>query len=169
MSNPSSPSFLLHRKLTPVTLTAPGEMAISNVQFSVLAAAAGVGVHVFYFRHGEHHQQALLYLRLLGYAVPIMLYPVSVAAGWPLYSIFKILMQAEASFLISLLLSLTVYRLSPFHRLASFPGPVTWRWSKFAQVFANRHLRGFEALDELHRKYGDYVRTGTSLQLTPLI
>ncbi|KLO18216.1 high nitrogen upregulated cytochrome P450 monooxygenase 1 [Schizopora paradoxa] len=59
-----------------------------------------------------------------------------------------------------LALSIISYRLSPFHRLHSFPGPLICRvtnlWIAYI-AFTGRH---HQYLSELHRKYGDFVRVG---------
>ena len=67
-----------------------------------------------------------------------------------------------AAYLATLLVSIVLYRVSPFHPLAQYPGP-TWRKVSmlvpaYQSVSGNRHKQ----IDELHRKYGDVVRTGTS-------
>lgn len=59
------------------------------------------------------------------------------------------------------LASVTVgYRLSPWHPLASYPGPVLWRISSvyltYISFMGRRHL----ILDKLHVKYGPFLRIG---------
>lgn len=58
--------------------------------------------------------------------------------------------------------SMTVYRLF-FHRLRPFPGPWGAKLSRFytVGVVKNSGIRYHLKLEELHRKYGDFVRTGT--------
>jgi hypothetical protein len=135
-------------------------MPSSQSQFLILSAALGVGSHIFYFRSGEHHRQGMLYFLLIVAAAPALTALIALSAGVLWLAAVKVALKLELVFLLSLSLSSTLYRLSPFHRLASFPGPLAWRWTKLAQSFANRHLKGFEELDKLHRKYGDYVRIG---------
>jgi len=52
------------------------------------------------------------------------------------------------------------YRLSPFHPLARFPGPILYKVStlRLGLLTASGH-RSF-AIRELHKRYGDFVRTG---------
>ena len=54
----------------------------------------------------------------------------------------------------------TVYRLSPFHPLSSYPGPVITRvtrlWTAYMMVTGNLH----RFIHELHERYGDVVRVG---------
>lgn len=59
------------------------------------------------------------------------------------------------------LASVTIgYRLSPWHPLASYPGPVLWRISSvyltYISFMGRRHL----ILDKLHAKYGPFLRIG---------
>ncbi|EIW57876.1 cytochrome P450 [Trametes versicolor FP-101664 SS1] len=59
------------------------------------------------------------------------------------------------------LASVTVgYRLSPWHPLASYPGPMLWRISSvyltYISFMGRRHL----ILDKLHAKYGPFLRIG---------
>ena len=56
--------------------------------------------------------------------------------------------------------SILVYRISPWHPLAKYPGPLLCKLTKF--YFAYWALDGKQYLYyfELHRKYGDVVRVG---------
>ncbi|KAI0046882.1 cytochrome P450 [Auriscalpium vulgare] len=53
-----------------------------------------------------------------------------------------------------------LYRLSPFHPLAGYPGPRAWWissvWLSYVSYMGRRHL----ILDELHKQYGPYLRIG---------
>lgn len=135
-------------------------MPSSQSQLLIPPAALGVGSHAFYFRSGEHHRKGLLYFQVIVAAVPALIALIALSTGVLWLVAVKVALKLELVFLLSLWLSSTLYRLSPFHRLASFPGPLACRWTKLAQSFANRNLKGFQELDKLHRKYGDYVRIG---------
>ena len=68
------------------------------------------------------------------------------------------------------LVSVTVaYRLSPWHPLASYPGPLISRisslWITFVSFRGRRHL----VIHDLHKRYGSFVRIGTCLCLSCLI
>jgi hypothetical protein len=60
----------------------------------------------------------------------------------------------------TLFASICVYRLSPFHPLAKFPGPFLARLSRLHQLAINS--KGLDHLHyiDLHARYGDIVRTG---------
>lgn len=68
------------------------------------------------------------------------------------------------SYCASLFTSIAVYRLF-FHRLtyAGFPGPIPARLSKLWHVWACRTSQNHLVLADLHRKYGDFIRTGRSV------
>lgn len=73
------------------------------------------------------------------------------------------------SFTFGLGISIVTYRLF-FHRLHSFPGPWGAKVSRFylaARIF--RSLQYHIVLDDWHRRYGDFVRTGMSFVSTKII
>ncbi|KAJ7454733.1 cytochrome P450 [Mycena latifolia] len=65
-----------------------------------------------------------------------------------------------AVYISSLVISIIVYRLSPFHSLAKYPGPMLCKVSKL--WFAGIAMKGKQHLyySELHRRFGDVVRIG---------
>ena len=90
------------------------------------------------------------------------------------------LLRTYATFYATLALSVIFYRLSPFHPLARYPGPVLARVSKLWFVSVRRSAPKYSMLIlclpkaylgwrgrqhvhymNLHKKYGDVVRVGT--------
>ncbi|KAF7377746.1 hypothetical protein MSAN_00197600 [Mycena sanguinolenta] len=73
---------------------------------------------------------------------------------------FSRLFYTYVVFLGSLSLSIVAYRLSPFHPLARYPGPVIAKVTKLWSTW--KTAQGYKYLwhKELHDKYGPYVRTG---------
>lgn len=68
-----------------------------------------------------------------------------------------------ASFNTGLTLSIAVYRLF-FHPLRRFPGPVGARLSRFYTVkLAAKNVQYNLEVAKMHEKYGDFIRTGTTL------
>ena len=59
-----------------------------------------------------------------------------------------------------LLVSIVGYRLSPFHPLGKFPGPYIARVSKVWDVYITLQGKRHIYYQQLHEKYGDYVRVG---------
>ncbi|KAH8917937.1 cytochrome P450 [Atractiella rhizophila] len=79
--------------------------------------------------------------------------PLRVAVFWSTLSL--------AIHFLSLSISITLYRLSTFHPLASFPGPVSLKLSKFASYPWSFRGEGHRYVWKLHQKYASpYVRIG---------
>ena len=79
-----------------------------------------------------------------------------------------VLLTALPSFSVfyaTLIASIVIYRLSPFHPLAKFPGPrmarISQAWAMVTFSKGKRH----QSFKELHEKYGDYVRIGKLFHL----
>ncbi|KAI5119310.1 hypothetical protein M0805_004554 [Coniferiporia weirii] len=65
-----------------------------------------------------------------------------------------------STFYVSLLTSIAIYRVSPWHPLAKYPGPILAKLTKFwiiAVILKGDQLR---VIADLHKKHGPYVRTG---------
>ncbi|EJD05634.1 high nitrogen upregulated cytochrome P450 monooxygenase 2 [Fomitiporia mediterranea MF3/22] len=64
------------------------------------------------------------------------------------------------TFYSSLLASIACYRLSPWHPLAKYPGPILAKLSKFWIIYIILKGDQLRVVTELHKKYGPYVRLG---------
>lgn len=137
-------------------------MAFSLPELGPLALAAallGVASHLTYFIRGEHDFYARTYimtwiiLQTTGFAVLNILLDLTVLQSLSTLSV------VSASFLASLFTSITIYRLA-FHRLNKFPGPLSWKLTKWTHAIKNADALGYLHLDQLHQKYGPIVRTG---------
>jgi hypothetical protein len=64
--------------------------------------------------------------------------------------------------------SILVYRVSPWHPLAKYPGPLLCKLTKFYLAYLCLDGKQYLYYDELHRKYGDVVRIGQSYILHTL-
>ncbi|KZP24070.1 high nitrogen upregulated cytochrome P450 monooxygenase 2 [Athelia psychrophila] len=60
----------------------------------------------------------------------------------------------------SLVASVVIYRLGPFHPLAKYPGPMTGKLSKLWMSYVATTGRQHIYYNSLHHKYGDIVRIG---------
>ncbi|KAM5536552.1 hypothetical protein V8D89_009829 [Ganoderma adspersum] len=81
----------------------------------------------------------------------------SAGVGWPTVSE---LVFSCASYLGVLSMSVVAYRLSPFHPLREYPGPVRCRTSMFWHVARTMNGKQMVYLRALHDAYGDVVRIG---------
>lgn len=72
----------------------------------------------------------------------------------------KNLAISATSFALTLTTSILIYR-AFFHRLRKFPGPFAARLTKLWSVYnSSKNLQYHFVLDDVHKKYGDVVRTG---------
>ncbi|KAG5790880.1 hypothetical protein H9Q69_010075 [Fusarium xylarioides] len=124
-----------------------------------LSLFTGVLSYAAYFFHGEHHMYALGYIQ----AHTILF----VSSVFILYRLGSTLVEAllqtlvyDGFFLAGLFGSLLVYR-AFFNPLNVFPGPFVARIATFWISFRIKRLRIYKTLEELHGKYGHFVRIGT--------
>ncbi|KAJ6460899.1 high nitrogen upregulated cytochrome P450 monooxygenase 2 [Mycena sanguinolenta] len=116
----------------------------------VWCAALGLVNHYFFHKYEPSSAN-----------IPLLLLPVQpVALLVLLGKSFSRLFYTYVVFLGSLSLSIIVYRLSPFHPLAQYPGPAIAKVTKLWSFW--KTAQGYKYLwhKELHDKYGPYVRTG---------
>lgn len=74
----------------------------------------------------------------------------------PLFPLFFVVAAASSACVCTVL-----YRLSPLHPLASYPGPRIWWISNLKLVHVSLTGRRHLVIDELHAKHGPYVRIGS--------
>ncbi|KJZ69727.1 hypothetical protein HIM_10896 [Hirsutella minnesotensis 3608] len=129
---------------------------------SCLSALLGVGSHAVYFIKGEHHLYATLYAQLLLLG-PCALVSVLVFSGdQPTRAVCFSLLSNGLCYLVGLFTSILTYRLV-LHPLRSYPGPLGARISDlwFSSQIAPKR-RAFETIQQLHQRYGPFVRIGPS-------
>lgn len=124
-----------------------------------MAAAGGIASHLCFFIYGEHHMKAPILFRLYIVLFSALLYAEIAVKNQNAYLGTKEAFEIFAAYTLSLLTSIFVYR-KLFHRLSHFPGPfmasVTKLWQTTKTLDSQNHI----LLDSLHKKYGDFVRTG---------
>ncbi|KAG2414635.1 hypothetical protein HFD88_003826 [Aspergillus terreus] len=126
-----------------------------------IAFVSGVVTHIFYFRKGEHHLYPFRYLytyvglSLTGAAL------LHYDAEAPVIDATRQSISLICIHLLGLYSSLLVYRLF-LHPLRRFPGPFGARISGFWMPMNIRYQPPYQLLEDLHRKYGDFVRIGPS-------
>ncbi|KAL0954589.1 hypothetical protein HGRIS_003549 [Hohenbuehelia grisea] len=69
-------------------------------------------------------------------------------------------LQFICVYVMTLVLSVSTYRLSPFHPLAQYPGPVLCKLSKLWMMYISSQGKQHIYYQALHRRYGDVVRIG---------
>lgn len=65
-----------------------------------------------------------------------------------------------ASYWLLIILYTILYRLSPFHPLAKYPGPLLARVSKFYTMYYSIIGETHRKIRSLHEQYGEVVRIG---------
>jgi hypothetical protein len=100
---------------------------------------------------------------LRGFAALLFLIPVAISfASRPesLLAFLDTFARAVPVYWASLAVSVATYRLSPFHPLASYPGPLLARvsrlWALRVVLGGKQHL----VSHQIFERYGDVVRTG---------
>lgn len=132
--------------------------------------ALGASLHLLLLRHGEWDlvklplvATALAAPALLGLSLGLLSAGPHPDRWWPAARYALALAGTAAA---GLYASMLAYRVSPFHRLYRFPGPVAARLSNF--YVAGRALwthQEYRVLQELHETYGDVVRIGMYIGL----
>ena len=134
----------------------------SLVNVSLVSAAFGVLAHLGVFIHGEWHMQASFVFGLHIF-LAISLYALSLYVQQDYWASLSGPLVIISSYAVGLFSSIIAYRLSPWHRLANFPGPRMARVSKFWHAWQCRDARNHELMLRMRREYGDFVRIGMGL------
>lgn len=133
---------------------------LTTSQLCCYAAATGLFSHLSYFIHGEHHLKAPILFRIAILGPFLLSLGLLKFASLEAVQAGTVTAYLTVSYHAGLWISIILYRVL-FHRLGRFPGPfmakVTklWNVSKIASRSDN-----FKFLDDLHREYGEFVRTG---------
>jgi hypothetical protein len=123
------------------------------------ALAAGIASHLFYFKPYEHHLYPLRYVQAFLFAIATISFGRSQVYETTIAAQVAPTLSLAAIWLAGVFSSLAIYRLF-FNPLNKIPGPYFARLSKFNTVFRNSKLDGHHQLQQLHQKYGKFVRIG---------
>ncbi|KAL1938654.1 hypothetical protein VTO73DRAFT_11469 [Trametes versicolor] len=115
--------------------------------------SAGLGAHQVFKRFEPDNLAAQLALLI----IPPTLFSVVLHSHAPFLAA---ILYAFCIYLSTLVFSVVVYRLSPFHPLASYPGPLYLKVSKLSLIWIASRGNQHKFIKRLHEKYGDVVRTG---------
>lgn len=135
-----------------------------DIRLVLTSLIVGVGLHVLFFRRGEWHLWAL-HFKLFHLVLILLISTLGVRSAYPQNDWSQSVSTAcllVGSVLSGILSSMLVYR-AFFHRLTrhGFSGPFVARLSQLYQTgLASKNLRLCDEVEALHKKYGDFVRTG---------
>ncbi|PIL26706.1 cytochrome P450 [Ganoderma sinense ZZ0214-1] len=126
----------------------------SNSPAFGIAVALGLAAHQVFRKYETYNigvHAAILF------APPVLL---TLLADSAQPTLLRALLANFATYLTTLVISVLVYRVSPIHPLARYPGPLGCKISKF--WLATRCISGFQHhyIKSLHEQYGDVVRIG---------
>ncbi|KIK98681.1 hypothetical protein PAXRUDRAFT_31013 [Paxillus rubicundulus Ve08.2h10] len=121
---------------------------------SILIVTAGFACHVVFGRYEP--VKPLSHMTLLVFVPGILTTTVSSSFS----STVRALAFTYLLYYTTILTSILAYRLSPFHPLAEYPGPIPCRISKFWMAWISLDGKQHKYYSKLHQKYGDIVRVG---------
>jgi hypothetical protein len=124
--------------------------------------------------HNTTNQGSHLYFRYLeprsAQSLTTLLFLVPALLSVPIFHCirrpFAAVLLAFTAYPVLLIFFTLAYRLSPFHPLASYPGPVIAKLSKWWGAYVSVRGDPHRYLKNLHDRYGDIVRVGQRALLT---
>ncbi|KAG1781607.1 cytochrome P450 [Suillus placidus] len=120
----------------------------------LVVVAAGLLCHFIFKRHEPTSPLSHLGLLVLVPAILTTLFLHSASTFKRTFGCVYLLYYS------TVLVSVIVYRLSPWHPLARYPGPIPCRISKFWMAWVSRDGKQHIFYSRLHQTYGDVVRIG---------
>lgn len=111
---------------------------------------------VFHFREPKSPYPVLLTAAVVP-AVQLLIYKTPASLGLPSVA------AVYLAYLASLTLSIILYRISPLHPLAEYPGPLLYKITKLTGMWVSWTGRQHLINKRLHDKYGPFVRVGSSM------
>ncbi|EKM54289.1 uncharacterized protein PHACADRAFT_196722 [Phanerochaete carnosa HHB-10118-sp] len=123
-----------------------------SADFKVLVCTASFACYLIY---KQFEPNSLLVHAVLLLGVPTLL-------AWQLSSQLSVLQQigAAVSYWCLILAFTALYRLSPIHPLAKYPGPTFGKLSKIYVAYLVARGDLYRAIKDWHERYGDVVRIG---------
>ncbi|KAH8115859.1 high nitrogen upregulated cytochrome P450 monooxygenase 2 [Phellopilus nigrolimitatus] len=139
------------------TFPAFGLLGISLRDALITDVACALLVHAIYKRY-ELDTRHILANSILLVSVPAV--PALFFTGHFPESVFLALSSSFILFYFALATSIVVYRLSPWHPLGQYPGPLLAKISKFWASWVMAKGKNHIYHKALHDRYGQYVRVG---------
>ncbi|EJD01469.1 cytochrome P450 [Fomitiporia mediterranea MF3/22] len=122
----------------------------------VLDFVGALLVHAIYKRYEIDPSRPVVTSLLLGGVPSICAFLLKAHLGSMIYAV----PIACTVFYTTLITSVVLYRISPFHPLAGYPGPLLARITKLYGLAKMASGKNHEWYKKLHEKYGPYVRVG---------
>ncbi|PPQ88066.1 hypothetical protein CVT25_013674 [Psilocybe cyanescens] len=127
---------------------------LSSTDTLLAVVGAGIVVHLIYKKH-ESYEPLVACALLLGvpFGLSALYLPHAGTFAWAALTVVPL-------FWGSVVTSIVLYRLAPWHPLAGYPGPLLCRVSKLYPAFVSLGGKQHIFYTQLHAKYGDVVRVG---------
>jgi hypothetical protein len=135
-------------------------MPPSIALLALASAILGVISHLAYFIRADHlfyHTTFIFFFFLLTPTTSLLI--LTRIVDYPLREALVLVGATWWSFTGAIWLSMGIYR-AFFHRLGGYPGPFSAKLSQLWRVWKNVRAENYKVVDDLHRKYGEYVRVG---------
>lgn len=147
-----------------VTRTVTTNTNLDMLPISSVAATLGLLSHWLYFIRGEHHLNALRFVKLFFWLPVALCLILTMLLHVTLSHAVQLTASIAAAYLGALWTSMIIYRVF-FHRLHGFPGPRLAATSKLYHVCRLGKMDNFRKLAGWHQAYGDFVRIGKPASL----
>ncbi|KZV84172.1 cytochrome P450 [Exidia glandulosa HHB12029] len=136
-----------------IPLRAPG----SNSSMSILiaSAATGIALHQLFRIREPNILSAVLTVASADAALYALLKGQKTG-----HATLSLVCRITGESVAALLLSMALYRLSPWHPLAHIPGPAIYKLTRLRTVVSSWRGTHYKAMNRLHTKYGPVVRMG---------
>ncbi|KIJ62772.1 hypothetical protein HYDPIDRAFT_41487 [Hydnomerulius pinastri MD-312] len=138
----------------PIPQTRESMHPLSLQDASIAVVSAGLACHLVFNRYEpvDPHSHAALLVFIPGVLTTVLLPSFS--------SVIHAVVCTYLLYYFTILISVLAYRLSPFHPLAKYPGPIPCRISKFWMAWISSDGKQHKYYSSLHQKHGDVVRIG---------
>ncbi|KAH9922831.1 high nitrogen upregulated cytochrome P450 monooxygenase 2 [Epithele typhae] len=142
-------------------LAAIPSIHLARQEAYILSTAVGLAIYVVFKRYEPVHVHHHFWLLL---APPLLLFTLVLHQHFPLSPIRGVLV-ACAMHWGTIIAAMLLYRASPWHPLARYPGPFVYRLSKLALAWTTSDGKQWLHVNALHDRYGDIVRIGAFTSL----
>ncbi|KAF9269322.1 high nitrogen upregulated cytochrome P450 monooxygenase 2 [Marasmius fiardii PR-910] len=132
--------------------------ATSLTDGALFAIFCGLALHFLFQKLEKTHLEPLKHITLITPIFPsyVLLHHFE---RWSYPWLWAVMMGYSMCYT-ALLISIVLYRLSPFHPLARHPGPLLAKCTKFWGMYQSSTGKTHLKYLEMHRRYGPVVRTG---------
>ncbi|KAI0636241.1 cytochrome P450 [Trametes polyzona] len=130
--------------------------ALHSPSYATLATSVGVASWIFFHKCTVRGDRAAVFYAFCVSYLYLLLRRLPTAQETPLRTTAIL----ASVYFLALSATTIAYRISPWHPLASYPGPFLARFSSLWLTYVSSTGRRHFIIDDLHNKYGPFVRIG---------